>query len=469
MAFYFYDLETTGLNPFYDRIMQFGGQRLDEDLQPLSEPEEFYVRLSDDILPSPGAIATHKILPQSANLEGVNESQFISWLEKEAYLKGTIFAGYNLISFDNQFMRWLHWRNFAEPAPMLPAGASFDVYYLLRLASDLRPEGLNWPYDEVRKKTRLTLSLLAEANKVEHQRAHSAAADVRATVELARLVKKAQPKLFDHFLKLGQVDFVKAIISQQPFLYNHFSNLAFGSSTTLAAVLAEHPTRVDCWIVYDLRQDVVAWQNLSAYDLSLRLKKIGSTDKIATPFSVLDMKQMPVVAPLSALDKDSAARLKLDKKKVMKNLQALEASGLAKKISEAYLKLSQDSAGDSLEASLAKAKISENDAQKRVELRKAKADKIAGLNLEFEDERFKYLQFLYQARNFPKTLKPDQVMEWEKYKEKIFRGGKPSGLDLFTRQLRQSLAKFHDDAEVLNVLEELQCYIENIIPSRDVD
>ena len=467
MAFYFYDLETTGLNPFYDRIMQFGGQRLDEDLQPLSEPEEFYVKLSDDILPSPGAIATHKILPQSANLEGVNESQFISWLEKEAYLKGTIFAGYNLISFDNQFMRWLHWRNFAEPAPMLAAGASFDVYYLLRLASDLRPGGINWPYDEVRKKPRLTLSLLAEANKIEHQQAHSAAADVRATVELARLVKKTQPKLFDHFLKLGQVDFVKAIIAQQPFIYNHFSNLAFGSSTTLAAVLAEHPTRVDCWIVYDLRQDVAAWQNLSAYDLSLRLKKIGSTDKIATPFSVLDMKQMPVVAPLNALDKDSAARLKLDKKKVMKNLQALEASGLAKKISEAYLKLSQDSPSNSLEASLAKAKISENDAQKRVELRNAKADAIASLNLEFEDERFKYLQFLYQARNFPKTLKPDQVMEWEKYKEKIFRGGKPSGLDIFARQLRQSLAKFQDDAEVLNVLEELQCYIENIIPSGD--
>jgi len=37
-TFFFYDLETSGLNPRQDRIMQFAGQRTDMDLQPIGEP-----------------------------------------------------------------------------------------------------------------------------------------------------------------------------------------------------------------------------------------------------------------------------------------------------------------------------------------------------------------------------------------------------------------------------------------------
>ena len=54
-TFFFYDLETSGLNPRQDRIMQFAGQRTTLDLEPIGEPYNILVKLNDDTLPSPDA------------------------------------------------------------------------------------------------------------------------------------------------------------------------------------------------------------------------------------------------------------------------------------------------------------------------------------------------------------------------------------------------------------------------------
>ena len=312
--------------------MQFGGQRLDDELNPAAELEEFYVKLSEDVLPNPEAVVVHGILPQTANLEGLSEYQFLNWLEGEVYAHQPVYGGYNIVNFDNQFMRWLHWRNFAGEAPMLAPSASLDIYKLLRLTADLRPDGLVWPNPGSGGRPSLTLGALAKANGIEGSRLHSAAGDVEATVALAHLVKKAQPKLFDHFLKLQQPAFASGIVGgdNKPFIHSHYNNLAFGASTTLAAVLAEHPTRVGCFIVYDLRQEVAPWQRLNAYDLSLRLRRIGPKHQLATPFSVLDINRSPTVAPAAALDSASAKRLNLSRGKIEKNWRDLQEAGLAK-------------------------------------------------------------------------------------------------------------------------------------------
>ena len=465
MNFYFYDLETTGLDPFRDRMMQFAGLRTDASLKPLGEVEEFYVKLSEDVLPSPQAIAAHGILPQTANLEGLSEYQFLNWLEKEAYQPETIYSGYNNADFDDQFVRWLHWRNFADPSPMTHAGSSFDIYRLIRLAADLRPEGLKWPEGINGRRPSLTLTALTAANGISHEGAHRAGADVEATLELARRLKKAQPKLFEHALQLLQAGFVEKIIGANIFLYSSHSNLASGASTTLAAVLAEHPTRSGCFIVYDLRCPPTEWQKLSAYDLSLRLQNARRKDQPRPPFSIIDISRAPAVAPTSVLNPISVEHLHLDKQLISKHWRALKQSGLAKTAAEAYLKIAEStSVPAGLEAILARAKVSDNDARMRHLVRSAKPEEIANLELEFEDPSFKQLRLLYQARNFPKTLKTEQLLNWEEYKRRLFISGKPNALTLFERQIRQTAVRFSDDAEVSNLLMELQVYVENIMP-----
>ena len=60
-------------------------------------------------------------------------------------------------------------------------------------------------------RTSFTLVDLARANGIEHTSAHDALSDIEATIGLARLVKIAQPKLFDFYFALRQK---QAVINQ---------------------------------------------------------------------------------------------------------------------------------------------------------------------------------------------------------------------------------------------------------------
>ena len=61
-SFFFYDLETSGISPREDRIMQFAGQRTNLDLEPIGEPVNILIKLNNDTLPNPEAIMVVIIL-----------------------------------------------------------------------------------------------------------------------------------------------------------------------------------------------------------------------------------------------------------------------------------------------------------------------------------------------------------------------------------------------------------------------
>ena len=466
-TFYFYDLETTGFHPFRDRIIQFAGQRLDAKLKDQTDLEEFYLKLSDDILPQPGAILTHRILPQTANLEGLTEQQFVQWLKRHVYGQETIYAGYNIIHFDNPFMRYLHWRNFASAPEMIAPGRSLDIYQLVVLAFDLRPQALRWPKPATgHQRVPLGLEALAAANELETAASHTAGGDVQMTIDLTRRLRANQPKLFQHCLQLLKPDFVKQIInSQQPFIYAHYNHLNTGTRSSLATVLSDHPTRAGCFIAYDLRADCRPWQKLSAYELSLRLQRPHSKVGGLPPFSLIDINHLPAVAPSNVLDRQSISRLQLNQAQIDGNLRRVKQTDFVKRVQEAYLKLAAPKPPTgSLERRLTQVKFSEADLNHRRTVLETPAAELTDLKLPFEEPGLGFLQFLYQARNFPKSLKTDQIMEWEEYRRKLFYKGSPSGLQAFKRQLQQSLQRYREEPETLNILEELQLYIENILP-----
>src|SRR5258708_3280851 len=89
-TFFFYDLETSGLDPRRDRIMQFAGQRTDLNLQPVGEPVDVLVKLTDEILPSPEAIVVTGITPQKTQREGITEAELLRLLHEQVFTPGTI-------------------------------------------------------------------------------------------------------------------------------------------------------------------------------------------------------------------------------------------------------------------------------------------------------------------------------------------------------------------------------------------
>jgi len=190
-TFFWYDLETSGLSPREQRIMQFAGQRTDMDLNPVGTPVNILVRLGEDILPDPDAVLLTGITPQSTLQDGVTEVEFLKLFYKEVATRDTIFVGYNTIRFDDEFMRFTNYRNFydAYEWQWQDGRSRWDLLDVVRMTRALRPEGIKWPMTEDGKPTN-RLELITKLNGVSHEHAHDALADVIASIEVARMMSE---------------------------------------------------------------------------------------------------------------------------------------------------------------------------------------------------------------------------------------------------------------------------------------
>ena len=74
-SFYWYDLETSGTDPKWDRLVQVAGLRTDAELNVIGDELCTYVRLGDDVLPNPDACLVTGILPETLQREGIPEVQ----------------------------------------------------------------------------------------------------------------------------------------------------------------------------------------------------------------------------------------------------------------------------------------------------------------------------------------------------------------------------------------------------------
>ena len=141
-TYFFYDLETTGLSARKDRIMQFAGLRTDENFQPLGDPYNLLIELSDDILPSPDALMVTEITPQKTREEGYSEADFAKIFMNEICRPDTIILGFNNVRFDDEFIRALLFRNFYDPYEWAykDGRSRWDMLDVVRMTRALRPE-----------------------------------------------------------------------------------------------------------------------------------------------------------------------------------------------------------------------------------------------------------------------------------------------------------------------------------------
>ena len=168
-TFFFYDLETSGLDPRADRLMQFAGQRTDMELNPIGDPVNILVKLGEDTLPSPHAIMVTKITPQSTLQDGLTEVEFCKYVMSEIFTPGTIATGYNSVRFDDEFMRHTFWRNYydAYEWQWKDNRSRWDLLDVVRMTRALRPDGIKWPITPEGKATN-RLELMTKENGIAH-------------------------------------------------------------------------------------------------------------------------------------------------------------------------------------------------------------------------------------------------------------------------------------------------------------
>lgn len=184
-SYLFYDIETTGLNPCFDQVLQFAAIRTDLELNEL-ERHEFNVKLNCDVVPAPGAIITHRI-GIGKSQTGRAEFTAITQIHQLLNTPGTISIGYNTLGFDDEFLRFSFYRNLLPPYTHQFAQqcSRMDLYPLTVMYHLFKPGVLaHWPQHN--QQISLKLERLSEANQLAHGQAHTAMVDVTATLALAK-------------------------------------------------------------------------------------------------------------------------------------------------------------------------------------------------------------------------------------------------------------------------------------------
>lgn len=472
MNFFFYDLETSGVNSREARIMQFGGIRTDMNLEPIEEPHNYLLRLTEDIMPDPDAVLITGITPQATLADGISEPAFLKIFHEKIATMGTIFVGFNSVRFDDEFMRFLHYRNFydAYEWQWKDGRSRWDLLDLVRMTRALRPEGIKWPVDSQGVAAN-RLELLTKVNKIEHTEAHDALSDVKATIALAQLIKKKQPKLFDYLLTLRDKKKLAVFVkSGQPFLYTSGKYPSEFEKTTAVGVLADHPKRAGV-LVFDLRHDPDEFAEYSPELLAEAWRRRFDDPGVKLPVKTLQFNRCPAVAPLSVLDNASAKRLKLDTKKINQNFDKLKAGKLTENILKALELLEGQQQAtiveddDNVDSRLYDGFVGDGDKAAMSVVRAADQDELRSLEVDFKDQRLAALLPLYKARHFPSTLTDEERAAWERFKHRKLMGGKQaSRLAKYFERLAE-LAKdkgLSDKKRYL--LEELQLWGQSIMP-----
>jgi exonuclease I len=115
-SFLFFDLETTGADPAFDRPLQFAAIRTDMALEPIGEPVVWYARVPEDCLPHPAAVMTTGILPDAPELVGADsEASLANRIHRLVSQPNTCVVGFNNLRFDAPMLRFLFWRNLLDP------------------------------------------------------------------------------------------------------------------------------------------------------------------------------------------------------------------------------------------------------------------------------------------------------------------------------------------------------------------
>lgn len=423
---YWHDYETFGTDAKRDRAVQFAGIRTDEDLNVIGEPLVIYCRPANDFLPQPQACLVTGITPQLALEKGLPETEFIKLIHKELSQPGTCTVGYNNIRFDDEFTRYTLYRNFFDPyaREWQNGNSRWDIIDLLRLTKALRPQGINWP-ERDDGYTSFRLEALSQANNIVHASAHDALSDVLATIEVARLVKEKQPRLYEYIYQHRFKLQIQELFKQQkltPLI--HISGMYPAEQSHLGIIvpIALDKNNKNAIIVYELQTDPTAMLNMTIEQIKhlifTRTEDLSEGEQ-RLPLKTIHFNKSPVVVPLKTLTEENISRLNIDLKQCARHLDAIKLDqSLSERIQNAFYQSYSDASGDPDQDLYSGGFFSPSDKQRMAQIRATPETELGDLDFHFDDKRLNEMLFRYRCRNYPDTLLLAEIELWDQYRIK---------------------------------------------------
>lgn len=477
-TFYWHDYETWGAVPSKDRPCQFAGLRTDAELNEVGDPLVVFCRPANDLLPNPDACLVTGITPRQAESMGICESDFASLIEQQLAVPGTCGVGYNSLRFDDEITRHLFYRNFIDPYAHTwrDGNSRWDLIDTLRLAHALRPDGIVWPEREPGV-TSFRLEDLTAANGIEHAGAHDALADVRATIALARLLKRAQPRLFDYALGLRDKRQVRDLIRRgEPLLHVSARYRAELGCIAPVAIVAPHPANPNAVIGFDLRQDPSRLLELDADQIRERLYTAAAdlpegVERIG--LKGIKVNAAPILAPMKTLGPEAARRWGIDPEVVAAHARILGAAGpdLVEKIQRVHAPSPERPDPTDPDLMLYSGGFfSDADRRTMARLRTLTPTDLAEEHPGFDDSRLAEMLFRFRARNWPDSLSEGEREDWDAWRferltdpESGAAAGASVTLDGYEQRLAELRAQPGADGRRLALLDALQDWADQVM------
>lgn len=465
-TFLVHDYETFGKHPALDRPAQFAGIRADSQFETLGEPEVFFCRPSDDYLPDPEAVLITGITPQQALRDGVTEEEFARRIHQLFSVPDTCILGYNNVRFDDEVSRNLFYRNFYDPYgwSWQQGNSRWDLLDVVRACYALRPDGIEWPLNDDGLPS-FRLEHLTRANGIEHANAHDAMADVYATLAMAKLMRQAQPRLFDYLYRHRGKRPLKSLVdiaTMKPLV--HVSGM-FGAArgnTAWIAPLAWHPDNPNALIVCDLAGDMQVLADLDSDALRTRLytRRDALGDNAAVPLKLVHLNKCPVLAPANTLRPMDAERLGIQRQRCLENLTWLRARPeLREKVVALFAESAPFTPSDDVDAQLYDGFFSDADRAAMEIILATAPGNLPALDISFVDPRLKPLLFRYRARNFPHTLDHDEQLRWLEHRKTRFTQPR---LEAYVQQLETLYLAHEGDEHKTRLLRALFEYLQTL-------
>ena len=473
-----YDLETFGTHPQWDRIAQFAAVRTNDRFEETEPPVVIFCRLSPDYVPNPEACLKTGITPDVVAAKGLPEREFAARIHAEMSRPATCTAGFNNLRFDDEFIRALFYRNFYDPYAREYQDGNYrwDIIDLLRMCRDLRPDGVEWVRDPEGKPV-FRLEDLSRANGIPHENAHDALSDVRATAGLAGLIHEKQPKLFKYYFSLRKKEEARTRLNLQrrePVVHTSGMFTSPRGCTTLVVPLSVDPKRSNIVIAYDLRRDPRDWLDAPVEEIRRRVfsKRDDLEEDERIPFKGIHLNRCPAVAPLATLEAERARELGIDVGLCLAHAEILRSrDDLIQKVRSVYSDPPRRTDSDVDLKIYSGDFFPDEDRAEFVQLRSAPVEELREHPPRFHDGRGQEMLWRYIARNFPDSLSGDDARQWKSFcASRILTPEPPGAVDIgtFVRDVRNRLGRVDTPARdkvVLKRLLEYGEYLERTILS----